>query len=54
MPWAMGIGVEMPAVAPGPLSQMHNAWQAGDLDTAMAINERLMPLHDALFCEFEM
>lgn len=38
-------------VAPGPLSQMHNAWQAGDLDTAMAINERLMPLHDALFCE---
>jgi 4-hydroxy-tetrahydrodipicolinate synthase len=38
-------------VAPGPLADMHNAWQAGDVDTAMAINERLQPLHDALFCE---
>ena len=24
---------------------------AGDMDTVQAINERLMPLHDALFCE---
>lgn len=38
-------------VAPGPLSQLHKAWQAGDLDTARSINDRLLPLHDALFCE---
>jgi 4-hydroxy-tetrahydrodipicolinate synthase len=38
-------------VAPGPLSEMHKAWQAGDLDTARSINDRLLPLHDALFCE---
>jgi 4-hydroxy-tetrahydrodipicolinate synthase len=38
-------------VAPGPLSQLHKAWQAGDVATAMSINDRLLPLHDALFCE---
>jgi 4-hydroxy-tetrahydrodipicolinate synthase len=38
-------------VAPGALSQLHKAWQAGDLDTARSINDRLLPLHDALFCE---
>ena len=31
--------------------EMHDAWAAGDMDTVQAINERLMPLHDALFCE---
>ena len=30
---------------------MHNAWQQGDLKTALEINKKLMPLHDALFCE---
>ena len=38
-------------VAPGPLSKMHHAWQKGDLDTVREINDRLLPLHDALFCE---
>ena len=38
-------------VAPRALSEMHEAWQKKDLDTAMSINERLMPLHKALFCE---
>jgi 4-hydroxy-tetrahydrodipicolinate synthase len=38
-------------VAPGPLSEMHRAWRAGDVAKAQAINERLMPLHDAMFCE---
>ena len=38
-------------VAPGPLSNMHKAWQKGDLDTVREINDRLLPLHDALFCE---
>jgi len=38
-------------VAPRQLADMHEAWQAGDVKKAQAINERLMPLHDALFSE---
>lgn len=38
-------------VAPKPLSEMHEAWQRRDLDTVFSINERLQPLHEALFCE---
>ncbi len=38
-------------VAPAALSQMHKAWWAGDLDTVRSINDRLSPLHAALFCE---
>ena len=30
---------------------MHEAWQKGDVATVRQINERLMPLHDALFAE---
>jgi len=38
-------------IAPGLLAQMHAAWAKGSVKTAMAINEKLMPLHDAMFCE---
>jgi 4-hydroxy-tetrahydrodipicolinate synthase len=38
-------------VAPRLLSEMHEAWQRGDVATVRTINERLMPLHDALFAE---
>ena len=38
-------------VAPALLSEMHEAWQKGDTATVRRINERLMPLHDALFVE---
>jgi 4-hydroxy-tetrahydrodipicolinate synthase len=38
-------------VAPKLCAQMHNAWQAGDLATCFAIRDKLMPLHDAMFCE---
>jgi 4-hydroxy-tetrahydrodipicolinate synthase len=38
-------------VAPGLCSEMHVAWQKGDFATARRINERLIPLHDALFAE---
>ena len=38
-------------IAPKLLSRMHNAWQQGDVKTAQDINQKLMPLHDALFCE---
>ena len=38
-------------VAPRLCSEMHGAWQKGDVATVRAINERLIPLHDALFAE---
>jgi 4-hydroxy-tetrahydrodipicolinate synthase len=38
-------------VAPRLCSEMHEAWQRGDLKTVREINERLIPLHDALFVE---
>jgi len=38
-------------IAPKLLSEMHTAWAAGDIATAQTINERLMPLHDSMFCE---
>ena len=38
-------------VAPRLCAEMHKAWRAGRLDEAMAIQDRLVPLHDALFCE---
>ncbi len=38
-------------LAPRLLSEMHAAWRRGDLATAQSINERLLPLHIALFLE---
>jgi 4-hydroxy-tetrahydrodipicolinate synthase len=38
-------------VAPRACADMHEAWQKGDWARAMRINERLGPLHDALFVE---
>jgi 4-hydroxy-tetrahydrodipicolinate synthase len=38
-------------VAPALCSEMHEAWQKGDVATVRQINERLIPLHDALFVE---
>lgn len=38
-------------VAPGLCAQMQDAWARGDTTTAMALQDRLMPLHLALFCE---
>jgi 4-hydroxy-tetrahydrodipicolinate synthase len=38
-------------VAPRLCSEMHQAWQRGDVKTVREINERLIPLHDALFAE---
>jgi len=38
-------------IAPKLLSKMHAAWATGDIATAQSINERLMPLHDSMFCE---
>ncbi|GGF27302.1 4-hydroxy-tetrahydrodipicolinate synthase [Aliidongia dinghuensis] len=38
-------------IAPRDLAEMHRAWDAGDFATAERINERLAPVHDAMFCE---
>jgi 4-hydroxy-tetrahydrodipicolinate synthase len=38
-------------VAPRLCATMHEAWQAGDLAKMGEIRDRLMPLHQALFCE---
>jgi 4-hydroxy-tetrahydrodipicolinate synthase len=38
-------------VAPKACAEMHEAWARGDAGTAMKINDRLLPLHDALFAE---
>ncbi len=38
-------------IAPKLMSEMHEAWQAGNLKEAQRINERLTPLHTDLFCE---
>jgi 4-hydroxy-tetrahydrodipicolinate synthase len=38
-------------VAPRLLSEMHEAWQKGEVATVRRINERLIQLHDALFAE---
>jgi 4-hydroxy-tetrahydrodipicolinate synthase len=38
-------------IAPKLISEMHNAWKSGDIPLCQEINKKLMPLHDALFCE---
>ena len=38
-------------VAPGPLARMQEACLAGDYATALEIQDRLMPLHQAIFAE---
>ncbi|HEX4159266.1 MAG TPA: 4-hydroxy-tetrahydrodipicolinate synthase [Rhizomicrobium sp.] len=38
-------------VAPGLCAEFQNACMRGDFAAALAIQDRLMPLHDAMFCE---
>jgi 4-hydroxy-tetrahydrodipicolinate synthase len=38
-------------IAPRLCADMHAAWDRGDLRAAMAIQARLLPLHDAMFVE---
>ncbi|MBV8060080.1 MAG: dihydrodipicolinate synthase family protein, partial [Alphaproteobacteria bacterium] len=38
-------------IAPGLCSSLQNAYAAGDLEQAQAINDKLLPLHDAMFFE---
>ena len=38
-------------VAPRLCAELQEAWQGGDMATVQAVNDRLMPLHRALFAE---
>jgi 4-hydroxy-tetrahydrodipicolinate synthase len=38
-------------IAPRLCGDLHDAWQAGDKKKTMEIQDQLMPLHSALFCE---
>lgn len=38
-------------IAPRLCSDMHTAWRAGDTAKAAELHDRLMPVHEAMFCE---
>ncbi|NGM21884.1 4-hydroxy-tetrahydrodipicolinate synthase [Roseomonas stagni] len=38
-------------IAPRLCREMHDAWAAGRIAEAIAIQDRLLPVHDAMFCE---
>ncbi|MCQ9154515.1 4-hydroxy-tetrahydrodipicolinate synthase [Acidomonas methanolica] len=38
-------------IAPALCAQVQAAWQNGDVGGAIALQDQLMPLHDAMFCE---
>jgi 4-hydroxy-tetrahydrodipicolinate synthase len=38
-------------IAPRMCSNLHKAWQTGDITTVMDLQDRLMPLHTSMFCE---
>ena len=38
-------------IAPKLCADMHRAWREGRIADAIAIQDQLVPLHDAMFCE---
>ena len=38
-------------IAPKLLSDMHASWWAGDIAAAQLIHQKLLPVHEAMFCE---
>jgi 4-hydroxy-tetrahydrodipicolinate synthase len=38
-------------IAPRRCAELHRAWNAGEVATAIAIQDGLLPVHDAMFCE---
>ena len=38
-------------IAPRLLSDMHASWWAGDIAAAQTIHQKLLPVHEAMFCE---
>ena len=38
-------------IAPRACTDLHEAWMRGDMETVNEINDRLLPVHGAMFCE---
>ena len=38
-------------IAPRACTNLHEAWMKGDMETVNEINDYLLPVHDAMFCE---
>ncbi len=38
-------------IAPALCAQLHHAWAEGDIKTALSLHQKLMPLHETMFCE---
>ena len=38
-------------IAPRQVADMHDAWRAGDIASAQELNQRMMPVYDAMSCE---
>ncbi|MQA66438.1 MAG: 4-hydroxy-tetrahydrodipicolinate synthase [Alphaproteobacteria bacterium] len=38
-------------IAPKECADLHNAWMKGDMKEVTRLNDLLMPVHDAMFCE---
>lgn len=38
-------------IAPKECADLHNAWAAGDMAEVERVNDLLLPVHDAMFCE---
>jgi 4-hydroxy-tetrahydrodipicolinate synthase len=38
-------------IAPRACTNLHEAWMKGDMETVNEINDCLLPVHDAMFCE---
>lgn len=38
-------------IAPKYCADLHNAWNTGDMATVERLNDLLLPVHDAMFCE---
>src|SRR3546814_16374949 len=50
--WSSDVcSADLANVAPRLCAEMQDAWHAGDVGKATEIQERLYPLHKALFCE---
>eukprot|EP00752_Nemacystus_decipiens_P000967 g967.t1 len=38
-------------IAPGLCARLHKAWRQNDMESFTELRDRLMPVHDAMFCE---
>jgi 4-hydroxy-tetrahydrodipicolinate synthase len=51
LPNIVGVKDATANIAPRMCADMQRAWREGDLETCMTLQDRLMPVHSAMFCE---